>query len=119
MRTPTANSMPTRLPALTQLVLHHSPTAREDFCGLCGRPTTAPAGTQLCLPNSDLACKDCGRKHAPSLAALVHLASEAERVARIGRHTVFPPLTALLDLARAAEAYHQSAASLEKPIASR
>jgi hypothetical protein len=74
----------------------------------------------LCVADSsDPVCKDCGRKHAPSLAALVHLATEAERVARIGRHTVFPPLTALLDLARAAETYHQSAANSAKPVASR
>jgi hypothetical protein len=119
MRTPTASALPTRPLALTQLVLQHSPTAREDFCALCGRPTTAPAGTQLCLPNSELACKDCGRKHAPSLAALVHLAAEAERIARIGRHTVFPPLTALLELARAADAYHYSATHLERPTANR
>jgi hypothetical protein len=53
------------------------------------------------------------------LAALVHLAKEAERVARIGRHTVFPPLAALLELARAAETYHQSSVSSAKPVTSR
>jgi hypothetical protein len=105
---------------MTHLVLQCSPTAREDFCGVCGRPTVAPAGTQLCVADSsDPVCKECGRQHAPSLAALVHLAGEAERVARIGRHTVFPPLTALLDLARAAEQYHQSATPHGLPVASR
>ncbi len=43
--------------------------------------------------------------HAPSLAALVNLADAATRIGRIGRHSVFPPLTALLDLASAAEKY--------------
>ena len=45
----------------------------------------------------------------PSLAALIHLADAAERVGRIGRHTVFPPMTALLELARAAENYAHTA----------
>jgi hypothetical protein len=69
--------------------------------------------------SSDPVCKECGRKHAPSLVALVHLADEAERVARIGRHTVFPPLTALLDLARAAETYHLSVGNSARPVMSR
>jgi hypothetical protein len=43
--------------------------------------------------------------HAPSLAALLDLATTADRVGRIGRHTVSPPLAALLELARAAENY--------------
>jgi hypothetical protein len=58
---------------------------------------------------TDPVCQDCGRKHAPSLAALVGLANAAERVGRMGRHTVFPPLTALLDLASAAEKYATAA----------
>jgi len=54
-------------------------------------------------------CQDCGRCHAPPLAALVNLADAATRIGRIGRHSVFPPLTALLDLASAAEKYAQTA----------
>jgi hypothetical protein len=54
-------------------------------------------------------CPECGKRHAPSLAALVELASEAERVGKIGRHTVFPPYTALLDLARAADQFTAAA----------
>jgi hypothetical protein len=60
----------------------------------------------LCLAESqDCVCRRCGKQHAPSLTALLDLAGAAERVGRIGRHTVFPPLGALLDLARAAENY--------------
>jgi hypothetical protein len=104
--------------AMSQLVIQNCPTAREDFCGVCGRLTTAAAGVQICVAEgSDVVCKDCGRKHAPELEALAHLAGEAERVARIGRHTVFPPLTALLDLARAADNYHHVAGITCKPIA--
>src|SRR5947207_2966165 len=91
---------------MTQLMLQWKPTATNDPCGLCGRPAEASAGTQLVLADSQQhVCLDCGRRHAPSLAALRELASEAERVGRIGRHTVFPPYTALLDLARAADNY--------------
>ena len=51
--------------------------------------------------SQDCVCRACGQKHAPSLVALLDLAGTAERVGRIGRHSVFPPLGALLDLARA------------------
>ena len=54
-------------------------------------------------------CAECGRRHAPALAALVGLADAAARVSRMGRHSVFPPLTGLLDLASAAEKYAASA----------
>jgi hypothetical protein len=50
-------------------------------------------------------CRACGKKHAPALVALIDLACAAERVGRIKRHTVFPPLASLLDLSRAAEDY--------------
>jgi hypothetical protein len=95
---------------MTELVLQCSPTATTSPCAVCGRPTAAPAGTRLCRADrTGPVCPDCGRRHAPALAALVSLASAAERVGRIGRHTVFPPLTALLDLARAAENYTATA----------
>jgi hypothetical protein len=42
---------------------------------------------------------------APELTALIDLAAVAERVGRIGRHTLVPPMAALLDLARAAEQF--------------
>jgi hypothetical protein len=91
---------------MTQLMLHWKPAATNDACGACGQPAAAPAGTQLVLADTQQAvCMDCGRRHAPSLVALMQLANEAERVGRIGRHTVFPPYTALLDLARAADNY--------------
>jgi hypothetical protein len=96
---------------MAQLILRCQATATNDPCGLCGQPTAAPAGTRLVLVGGlEPVCPDCGRKHAPSLAALVNLADAAERVGRMGRHSVFPPLTALLDLATAAEKYTVAAA---------
>jgi hypothetical protein len=95
---------------MTQLMLQWNPTATNDPCGLCGQPAGAAAGTQLVTADGlQPVCLGCGRRHAPSLAALVQLANEAERVGRIGRHTVFPPYTALLDLARAADNYTEAA----------
>ena len=86
---------------MTQLLLRCNATAMCGPCGLCTQPTTAPPGTQLVTADGQPVCPDCGKRHAPSLAALAQLASEAERVGKIGRHTVFPPYTALLDLASA------------------
>jgi hypothetical protein len=85
------------------------PTALSGPCGLCGQPTEVPPGTQLVMPDGQPVCPDCGKRHAPPLAALAQLASEAERVGKIGRHTVFPPYTALLDLARAADQFAAAA----------
>lgn len=94
---------------MTQLIVQSEP-AGDDGCALCGRPAGAVAGVYLVLGDgSGPVCQDCARKAAPSLAALVRLADAAERVGRIGRHTVFPPMTALLELARAAEHYSQAA----------
>lgn len=77
------------------------PAACAGCAGECRR-----AGPRL-VQADDLRpiCERCARQRAPALLALVQLADEAARLARIGRHTVVPPYVALLDLARAAEAY--------------
>jgi hypothetical protein len=94
---------------MTQLLLQCKAEATNEPCGLCGQPATTAAGTQLVLACTTApVCQDCGRIHAPSLAALVNLADAATRIGRIRRHSVFPPLTALLDLANAAENYTQT-----------
>ncbi len=91
---------------MIQLTVRSQTTTTEEACGLCGQMLTLEPGNQLVLVETGApVCAECGRKHAPSLDALVQLASTAERVGKIGRHTVFPPLSALLDLASAAEKY--------------
>lgn len=91
---------------MSHLALHTREDATTEICGLCGQVIELPAGHQLrTIDNLDPVCADCAGKHAPSLAALVNLARTAERISRIGRNSVFPPLTALLDLASAAEMY--------------
>lgn len=75
-------------------------------CGLCGGSTGAAAGPRLADADSEATvCRACGKRHAPSLVALLDLACVAERVGRIGRHTVVPPMGAILDLVKAAEDY--------------
>ncbi len=89
---------------MTELLLRYSPSPASLDCPLCGQATTIPAGTQLVLAASQQpVCEPCGKRHAPPLAALAQLADEAERVGKIGRHTVVPPYTALLELAQAAD----------------
>jgi hypothetical protein len=91
---------------MAELVIQLHPDSMQESCGLCGKCTFLAAGPQLFTADSqDVVCRDCGKKHAPSLVSLLDLAGTAQRVGRIGRHSVFPPLTALLDLARAAEEY--------------
>ena len=91
---------------MIHLVLRHHPEALQGHCGLCGGAVTLSEGLQLFLADRRCpVCPGCGRKAAPALAALVGLASAAERIAKIGQHTVTPPLSALLELARAAETY--------------
>jgi hypothetical protein len=91
---------------MNELVLRISTDSVTDDCALCGRNHAAEPGPQFVLADGNrLVCGDCGLKNAPSLAALSNLADEAARVGKIGRHTVFPPYTALLDLARAADQY--------------
>jgi hypothetical protein len=75
-------------------------------CGLCGSSTGQAAGPRLAVAESEATvCRACGKRHAPSLVALLDLARVAERVGRIGRHTVVPPMGAILDLVKAAEDY--------------
>ncbi|HMC65380.1 MAG TPA: hypothetical protein VKI65_10620 [Gemmataceae bacterium] len=91
------------------LVIQHESASLSHTCGVCGDIVGDRDGPQLALADSpEPVCRDCGRDHAPSLVALLDLAQEGRRIGRIGRHSVFPPLTALLDLSRAAENYSHS-----------
>jgi hypothetical protein len=97
---------------MTQIVLRSQAAADEEPCGFCGRPT----GSQLVVAETAApVCPECGRRHAPELTALLDLADTARRIGRIGRHSVFPPLGALLDLASAAEKYTAAQARVSNP----
>jgi len=91
---------------MIQLRLRCQTSVAADLCALCGGLLSKAPDNQLVREDTgEPVCPDCGRNHAPALAALVQLANTAQRVTRIGRHSVFPPLAALLDLASAAEKY--------------
>jgi hypothetical protein len=91
---------------MAELTIQLKPGTGSEACGLCGRTTAQAGGPRLCLAaNWDSVCRDCGRRHAPSLVALLDLARVAERVGHVGRHTLTPPLEAMLRLVRAAEDY--------------
>jgi hypothetical protein len=91
----------------------------NDTCALCGKRLHGGAGPHLYRDDGtdEPVCRDCGRLHAPPLVALLDLARVAERVGRIGRHTLVPPLHALLDLARAAENYTDTSPSRKRQVA--
>jgi hypothetical protein len=75
-------------------------------CALCSRPLSQAEDLCLCLENDMCrVCGSCGVEHDPALAALLDMAKVAERVGRMGRHVLVPPLGALLELAHAAESY--------------
>jgi hypothetical protein len=93
---------------MTDLVIQIKHSSPNTTCSLCGGHTSVDGPQLYRADRKDAVCRACGKKHAPSLVALLDLACTAERVGRIGRHTLVPPLTALLDLARAAEDYTQS-----------
>jgi hypothetical protein len=96
---------------MANLTIQMKPAKSANACGLCGRTTAAGTGPCLCLAdNWDTVCRECGQRHAPSLVALLDLALVAERVGHIGRHTLTPPLEAMLRLVRAAENYTHTSA---------
>ncbi len=91
---------------MLQLALQSCNSTDCNVCIFCNKHLTTSAGYQLrTVDTPGAVCQDCAGKHAPRLAALVDLARTAERVSRMARTSVFPPLGALLDLASAAEKF--------------
>lgn len=88
--------------------------SHPSACPVCGGPHARNAqGPGLFLEaHPSPLCRGCGKKLAPTMAALLDLALAAERVGRRSRHMLVPPLESLLDLARAAENYSDSAPAL-------
>jgi hypothetical protein len=96
---------------MTQLLVQIDPGASPGPCTRCGHSCDPTAGPLLLVAEGLVPiCRACAGRDAPAVA-LARLADEATRVARIGRHNVFPPYNVLLELARAADVY---ATSLEK-----
>ncbi len=90
---------------MAQLTIRLDSAHTTTRCSLCGGPV-AGSGPHLSVADEGTkVCRECGKRHAPSLVALLDLARVAERVGRIGRHTVVPPMATILDLVKAAEDY--------------
>jgi hypothetical protein len=78
-------------------------------CPKCGQAYVGRPGLGLFEEEQDVPiCRSCGKKAAPTMAALLELAQTAERVSKSGRRLLTPPMESLLDLAHAAEAYSHS-----------
>ena len=89
------------------ITLHHQEA--EVTCCLCGNAIVVAAGPGLvCADSFAPVCRNCGKKHAPPFAALLELTATAERIGAMSRHTLVPPMEALLDLAHAADGFTQA-----------
>src|SRR5262249_20178578 len=92
--------------AVTSVVLKNADASVNSWCGMCGDSVLGGPGPQLvCEGSEEPVCRACGQEHAPDLVALADLAHVAQRVGRVCRHVLVPPMEALLGLARAAEDY--------------
>src|SRR5262245_38475203 len=91
-------------PPMKLLLVHLGPLPQPAPCACCAGECRRAGPLLVQADDLRPICERCARGRAPGLLALVRLADEATRVAKIGRHTVAPPYVALLDLARAAEA---------------
>jgi hypothetical protein len=81
----------------------------ESCCPACGARNLSKKGPRLFPVDGDEPiCRDCGKRLAPNLIALLDLAHVADKVGRRGRHLLTPSMESLLDLARAAENYSHS-----------
>jgi len=98
---------------MKEFTIKFAPDAGEPWCVECGERVFAERGPQLFVDEEPV-CRDCGKKHAPHAVALVDLAHVAERVGKVCRHVLVPPMEALLALARAAEDFNHHTPRLLK-----
>jgi len=91
---------------MAHLMIQMNALEGAEGCDICGGRTSPGPGPRLARADTRAAvCRECGKRHAPSLVALLDLARVAERVGHVGRHTLVPPLTVMMDLVQAAEDY--------------
>ena len=83
--------------------------ADQKCCPKFGKCTPLIAGWLFTEEQDAPVCRSCGKKLAPSMVALLDLATAAERVGKSCRHLLTPPMSSLLDLAHAAENYTHTA----------
>ncbi len=94
---------------MSQFALLYGVESLEGACALCDGPAVLEPGLQLYHAGQTRpVCANCARRAAPELTALQSLARTAEHVGRINNHMITPPLTVLLELARAAEQFRST-----------
>lgn len=90
---------------IMQIAIRFADCTDHAACTLCGEQSDVGPGPRLYDAETEQhVCRECGKRSAPHLLALLDLANAADRVGRTCRFVV-PPMEALLDLARAAEKY--------------
>ena|SRR5271165_1879408 len=88
--------------------------AHQSACPACGTINVTKKGPRLFpVDRDEPICRDCSKRLAPNLVALLDLAHVADRVGQRGRHMLTPSMESLLDLARAAEDYTHAAPKLQ------
>jgi hypothetical protein len=91
---------------MQRFTIQYTTASTESCCPACGTLNLSKRGPRLFPVDSDVPiCRDCGKRLAPNLIALIDLAHVADKVGRLSRHILTPPMESLLDLARAAENY--------------
>ena len=95
---------------MESITIRQVEVAEVTCCPRCGERGSGRGGLGLFTQDHDQPmCRTCGKKVAPTMAALLDLALTAKRVGRSGRHLLTPPMESLLDLARAAENFSHTA----------
>lgn len=95
---------------MPKFVIQFGDSVTTESCGICQQLVAVPIGPRLHdLEQSTPVCRDCAKKNAPQLAALIELSQIAERVGRVCAHCQFGvPMETHLELARASERYFLS-----------
>jgi hypothetical protein len=102
---------------MQRFTIQFTDEAQETSCPACGTVNFAKKGPRLFPVDGDEPiCRDCGKRLAPNLVALLDLAHVADKVGQRGRHMLTPSMESLLDLARAAENYSHSSPKMHVAI---
>lgn len=99
---------------MERFTIRFQPCHCSSCCPLCGQSIAVQRGPCVSMADGDEpVCRDCCKRQAPNIIALLDLACVAENVGRKSRHLLTPPMEALLALARAAENY----SGCQRPLA--
>src|SRR5438105_2988608 len=78
---------------MQRFTIQYANEPRESCCPACGALNVSRKGPRLFPVDSDEPiCRDCGKRLAPNLVALLDLAHVADQVGRRGRHMLTPSM---------------------------